>query len=149
LEEEEPASKRIKRELVEDFDLFWEEDAGVDIKLDDDDVDIVDNDKASSDTDDDMLPFPLTFNSSADLRWKLQKADILPAVSVLSSQRPATAGGLVRTQPVKVRGRTEGETSVKEERREKDHPEDKDDSSADDMCVQLRRLTLWMRTVTI
>jgi hypothetical protein len=87
---------------VEDFDLFWEEDAGVDIKLDDDDVDIVDNDKASSDTDDDMLPFPLTFNSSADLRWKLQKADILPAVSVLSSQRPATAGGLVRTQPVKV-----------------------------------------------
>jgi hypothetical protein len=134
---------------VEDFDLFWEEDAGVDIKLDDDDVDIVDNDKASSDTDDDMLPFPLTFNSSADLRWKLQKADILPAVSVLSSQRPATAGGLVRTQPVKVRGRTEGETSVKEERREKDHPEDKDDSSADDMCVQLRRLTLWMRTVTI
>jgi hypothetical protein len=85
---------------VEDFDLFWEEDAEVDIKLDDDDDDIVDNDKASSDTDDDMLPFPLTFNSSADLRWKLQKADILPAVSVLPRQRPATAGGgLVRTQP--------------------------------------------------
>jgi hypothetical protein len=42
----------------------------------------------SSDSDDDMLPFPLTFNTSPDLGWKLQKADILPAVSVIASQRP-------------------------------------------------------------
>ena len=34
----------------------------------------------------------MTFNTSADLRWKLQKADILSAVSVIPRQRPGGGG---------------------------------------------------------
>merc|ERR1719186_1235274 len=113
--EEEPASKRIKWE--EDVDLLDVEQDNV-VELDDDD-----------DT-----PFPLTFNTSADLLWKLQKAAILPARSVLPSQRPArvrTGTGMVRTG----QGRTEGEElhEVKKERKEEDQPVDDDETVSDDL----------------
>jgi len=82
--------------------------------------------------DDDDTPLPLTFNTSADLLWKLQKAAILPARSVLPSQRPAivrTGTGRMRTE----QGRTEREElhEVKKERKEKDQPENDDDTVSD------------------
>jgi len=111
--EEEPASKRIKWELEEDVDLMDVEQDTV-VELDDDD-----------DT-----PFPLTFNTSADLLWKLRKAAILPAWSVLPSQRPA----ILRTGTDQ--GRTEGEELhvVKKERKEKDQPENDDDTVHVGLC---------------
>jgi len=117
-QEEGPASKRIKWEVEEDVDLLDVEQDNV-VELDDDD-----------DT-----PLPLTFNTSADLLWKLQKAAILPARSVLPSQRPAivrTGTGRVRTD----QGRTEGEELhvVKKERKEKDQPENDDDTVHVDLC---------------
>jgi len=113
--EEEPASKRIK----------WEENVDV---LD------VEQDTVVELDDDDDTPFPLTFNTSADLLWKLQKAAILPARSVLPSQRPA----IVRTGTGRMRidqARTEGEElhDVKKERKEKDQPENDDDTVSDDL----------------
>ena len=48
--------------------------------------DIEESVKASTDTDEDFLSFLLTLTTSAHLRWKLQKADILPAVSGIASQ---------------------------------------------------------------
>ena len=118
--EEEPASKRVKWELEEEVDLLDDEQDTV-VELDDDD-----------DTDDDLLPLPLTFNTSADLMWKLQKADILPARSVLPSQRPVV--GRVGTDQVSTA--EEELDEVKKERKEEDQvAEDDDDTAGDDLCT--------------
>ena len=112
-----------------------EDEADADLELDQED-DIEESIKASSHTDDDMLPFPLTFKTSADLRWKLQKADILPAVSVIASQRPD--GGLQLYRGVRVgRGRrknggpgvTLGDI-IKQEGRKKDGESGDEDSGS-------------------
>ena len=62
-EEGEPASKKSKLDVVEQVDLL-EDETDADLELDQDD-DVEESNKASSDMDDEMLPFPLTFNTSA------------------------------------------------------------------------------------
>ena len=62
--EGEPASKKIKLEVVEQVDLL-EDETDADLELHQDD-DIEESIKASSDTDDDMLPFPLTFRPEVE-----------------------------------------------------------------------------------
>ena len=125
----EPVNKRVKLEMEEEFELENDEQDVEDV---DDGDDLM---KTIQDTekDDTMLPFPLIFSTSADLMCKLQKADILPAKTVLTSQRPGAATGRTCLSSVG-RENNEGE-AVKEESREDDEQLDSyDAATGEDLC---------------
>ena len=125
VEQEEPANKRVKLETDENFEP---EDDEQDVEDVDDDDDLV---KTIQDIEKDnaMLPFPLIFSTSANLMWKLQKADILPVKTELTSQRPGAATD--RTCLASV-GR---EDAGKEETREDDEQLDSyDASTGEEFC---------------
>jgi len=83
--EEFASSKKIKLEVVDQTDCL--EDT-VEIS----DVIHLNEGNENEITDDEIPCLPLTFTTRADLLWKLQKAEIIPASSDLPSQRPHGRG---------------------------------------------------------